>query len=117
MATKQKTRTATTGKAPLERAVLIGAQGYGLYIGRISATDAEILRDKAVRVAECRHVRYWYGGTGGITSLAAWGPCGPKATQSRIGAPTLSSLITDVRTVHDLTAEAVAAFAAIVPSR
>lgn len=29
------------------------------------------------KVRECRHVARWYGKTGGITSLAAHGLCGP----------------------------------------
>lgn len=47
------------------RAVLIGNGSYGLYIGETAASDKEILADKAVRLSNCRHVRYWYGKTGG----------------------------------------------------
>ena len=96
-----------------ERFVIVGNGSWCLWFGKVKATDAEVLKDKAVRVYDCRHVRYWYGGTGGITSLAKWGPCGSRAKESRIGAPCPSSLITDVRAIHDCTDEAVVNFAAI----
>ena len=99
------------------RYVVVGNEGYGLYCGYVEATDAEILAAKAVRLYEARHVRYWYGGTGGITSLAAWGPCGSRAKESRIGAPCPSSLITEVRAVHECTDEARVAFDAIAATR
>jgi hypothetical protein len=107
MKTKTKTKTKTT-----LRAVLVGNQSYGLYIGETDATDAEIISSKAVRLTNCRHVCRWYGRTGGITSLAAYGPCGPKVADSRIGAP-CNALVTGVVNVLDLTPEAVRAFAAI----
>ena len=100
-----------------ERYVVIGAGSWCLWYGRIRASDAEILKTKSARVYDCRHVRYWYGGTGGITSLAAWGPCGPRVKESRIGAPCPSSLITDVRAVHECSPEAVTAFASIEATR
>ena len=106
-----------TKKKTTKRYVIVGNTGYGLYCGYIEASDAEIVATKAVRVFECRHIRYWYGGTGGITSLAAWGPCGTRVKESRIGACAPSSLITDVKAVHECSAEAVAAFNAIVPTR
>ncbi len=96
------------------RAVLVGNGSYGLYVGETDASDKKILADRAVRLANCRHVRYWYGRKGGITSLAAHGPCGPRQQESRIGAPCPSALIADVRTVFDLSPEAVANFAAVV---
>ena len=99
------------------RYVIVGNGSYGLFCGLVEASDKEILAAKAVRVVECRHIRYWYGGTGGITSLAAWGPCGSRAKDSRIGAPAPSALIADVRAVYDCTPEAVAAFASIVATR
>lgn len=92
--------------------VLVGNQSYGLYIGETSATDAEIITSKAVRLVNCRHVCQWFGKTGGITSLAAFGPCGPRVGESRIGAP-CHALVTGVVNVLDLSSEAVAAFAAI----
>lgn len=94
------------------RHVLVGNASYGLYIGETSASDKEIIASKAVRLTNCRHVARWYGKTGGITSLAAFGPCGPYVADSRIGAP-CNALVTGVVNVLDLTPAAVAAFAAI----
>ena len=98
------------------RAVIVGNGPCGLYIGETAATDEEILAQHAVRLTSCRQVAHWRGKTGGITSLAQFGPCGPDMKQSRIGAACPSSLLTDVKAVHDLSPEAVAAFAAIVPT-
>lgn len=97
------------------RAVLVGNSSYGLYIGLTDATDAQILESKSVRLTQCRHVCRWYGKTGGITSLAAHGPCGPRKAESRVGAP-CSGLVTGVVNVFDLTAEAIIAFESIQPS-
>ena len=107
----KKTKTAS----PKPRAVLVANERYGLYIGETAATDAEITAAKSVRLANCRHVCQWYGKTGGITSLAAHGPCGQRAQESRVGAPCTAALVTGVVNVFDLTAEAIAAFASIVP--
>ena len=104
-----KSRKTSTGS----RAVLVGNQSYGLYIGETNATDDDIIATKAVRLTNCRHVCRWYGKTGGITSLAAFGPCGPSAGDSRVGVPVTSALITGVVNVLDLTPEAVASFAKI----
>ena len=57
-----------------------------------------------MKAREVRHVARWYGKTGGITSLAAHGLCGPDAGNSRIGArasprrsPALSISLSAVR--------------------
>ncbi len=50
--------------------------------------------------------------TGGITSLAAYGPCGPQVKDSRIGAPA-DALLNGVVNVIDCSAEAIAAFEAV----
>lgn len=99
-----------------ERYVIVGNQSYGLYCGFVSATDEEIIETKSVRMRECRHVCRWYGKTGGITSLAASGPCGPNASQSRIGAPAPSALLTGVVNVLDCTPEAKARLDAVEAS-
>lgn len=99
-----------------KRFVIVGNQSYGLYYGETSATDAEVVKTKSIRLDNCRHVCQWFGKTGGITSLAAFGPCGPNVGKSRIGAPIPSSLLTGVVNVLDCTPEAVAAFAKIEPS-
>lgn len=95
------------------RPVLVANEGYGLYIGETDAPDEEILREKAVRLRNCRHVARWFGRTGGITSLAQHGPCGRRVSESLIGAPCPSALLTKVMNVFDLSPEAVEAFARV----
>ena len=63
---------------------IIANQSYGLYAGPVQSYDPAT---KVALVTECRHVSRWFGKTGGITSLAAHGLCGPQADDSRIGAP------------------------------
>lgn len=99
-----------------KRTVIVGNERYGLYYGETEATDAQIASTRSVRLDKCRHIAQWYGKTGGITSLAAHGPCGPRAQQSRIGAPAPSSFLTGIVNVFDCSAEAVAAFAKIEAS-
>lgn len=94
------------------RFVIVGNQSYGLYYGETDASDEQINESKAVRLYGCRHIAQWYGKTGGITSLAAHGPCGPRVVDNRIGAP-CDALLTGVVNVYDCTPEAVAAFASI----
>jgi len=96
------------------RWVIVGSGDWGLWYGRILATDAEVTKTKSVRLYDARSVRYWYGRKGGITSLAAYGLCGPRVSESRIGAPIKSTLVLDVRAIHDCSPGAVAAFAAFV---
>lgn len=96
------------------RTVIIGNDKYGLYYGDVEASDEEIIAKKAVRVYGCRHIAYWQGGTGGITSLAAWGP--KVGGDSRIGAPA-DALITGVVNVLDVSADARVAFAMAVPTK
>jgi hypothetical protein len=93
-----------------KRFVIVGNSNYGLYYGETDASDKDILADKSVRLENCRHVCQWYGKTGGITSLAAFGPCGPRAKESRIGAPAPSALLTSIVNVYDCSPEAVKAF-------
>lgn len=94
------------------RWVIVGNGPRGLWFGRATAPDREIIEQKAVRLYDARNIRYWYGRRGGITSLAAYGICGPRAAESRIGAPIASTLLLDVKAVHDCLPEAVATFAA-----
>lgn len=71
--------------------------GYGIYYGDVLSFDP--LTGVAI-VAQCRHVARWFGHTGGITSLAVYGLCGPKADESLIGAPTSSpATLTHIRNV------------------
>lgn len=76
------------------RWVIVGNDKYGLYYGRIKASDREIAESKSVRCYECRHVYRWYGARGGITSLAALGVDLTK--ENRIGAPCAEALLTGV---------------------
>jgi hypothetical protein len=62
---------------------------YGIYAGTVDSYDP---RTRVAEVSGCRHVARWFGATGGITSLAAHGLCGPKAAESRIGAATQATL-------------------------
>jgi hypothetical protein len=85
---------------------------YGLYAGYVESFDA------ATRVAvvrDCRHVARWYGKTGGITSLAAHGLCGPNVSQSRIGAPTHATL-TGIVNVFECSADAKSSIESAVQS-
>ena len=87
--------------------VLIGSGSWGLFYGQIDddkATRDDIVASKAAYVYNCRNVRYWYGPTGGITSLAACGP-NPADTRNRIGAP-CGALITQIVNVYDVPPEA-----------
>lgn len=109
MTVKKTIATKTTA-----RAVLVGNENYGLFIGLTGASDAEILATRSVVLRECRHVAQWYGMTGGITSLAAHGPCGTRAAESRVGAPAKRALLSGVVNVFDLSPAAITAFDAIV---
>jgi hypothetical protein len=100
-------------KKTTRRFVIVGNQSYGLYYGETDATDEQIIASESVRLYGCRHIARWYGRTGGITSLAAHGLCGPSASESRIGAPA-DALLTGVVNVLDVSPEARATFAAHV---
>ena len=101
-------------KTAVKRYVIVGNGNWGLYYGQTAESDAAIIETKAVRIYGCRHVCRWYcAKDGGITSLAALGPSGPNVGQCRIGVPDPSTLILDVKAVHDCSAEAVKAFAAV----
>jgi hypothetical protein len=106
----------TTPKASKKNYVIVGNGNYGLYYGHIKTTDEKAIKDKAVRIFDCRHVARWYGKGGGISSLAAFGPCGPSVGQCRIGHPCPSSLVMDVKAIHGCSDEAVKAFAAVAPN-
>ncbi len=114
---KKMTKSTKSKSKSKPRHVLVGNERHGLYIGLTSATDAEIVSSRSVRLDQCRHVCYWYTAVnGGITTLAQDGPGGPKVGECRIGRPATSALLTGVVNVYDLTPAAVAAFAAVVPS-
>lgn len=99
MATKKKT----------EQYAIIANQSYGLYVGIVDSFDT---KEKTVKAREVRHVARWYGRTGGITSLAVHGLCGPEAGNSRIGAPVATATLTGIVNVFECTPEARATFEA-----
>jgi hypothetical protein len=99
-------------KEAKKRLAILANKSYGLYYGEVLSYDA---KEGIAEVANCRHVCRWYGKTGGITSLAAHGLCGPSAKDSRIGAPARATL-TGIVNVFDVTAEAAATFDAAVAS-
>lgn len=95
--------------------VLVGNKSYGLYIGEAVESDVKkITAEGSLSLKNARHVSRWYGKSGGITSLAAHGPCGPSVADSRVGAP-VDMVATGVVNVFFLTPEAVANFALIKP--
>lgn len=85
---------------------IIANKSYGLYAGIVESEEPQA--DGTVRVIarDVRHVARWYGKTGGITSLAAHGLCGPSAGDSRIGAPVPRARLSGVVNVFECTAEA-----------
>lgn len=95
------------------RFCIVGNGPYGLWFGRVIASDKEIAATHSVRLYDARNIRYWYGRKGGITSLAAFGPCGPRVSECRIGAPIASTLLLDAKAVHLCSPEAVEAFARV----
>lgn len=99
-------------KKNADRWAIVGNGPWGLWFGRVRTSDAQVIRDKAARIYDARGIRRWYGRRGGITSLAVYGLCGPRAAESRIGAPASSSLVLDVKAIHECTAGAVATFVA-----
>jgi len=98
------------------RWAIVGNGPWGIWFGEVRATDAQIARTHSIRLYRARNIRYWYGRTGGITSLARFGLCGPRAAESRVGAEIASTLLLDVKAVHECHPEAVATFLATVPA-
>ena len=82
----------TPPKKKTERFAIIANKSYGLYAGIVEKVTPAGDGLSTVEVRECRHVAHWRGRTGGITSLAAHGLCGPNAAESRIGAPVRATL-------------------------
>lgn len=110
---KMGEETMANAKKSNGRYCVVGNGSWGLYFGLVKAMDEDIAATRSVRLYEARNIRYWYGRKGGITSLVAFGPCGPRVSESRIGAPIASSLLLDVKAVHECSPEAVTAFAAV----
>jgi len=88
---------------------ILGNKKYGLYYAEIIEYSPE---SGIAKVEKCRHICGWYGKTGGITSLAAHGPCGDRALDSKVGdecPATLSGIVA----VFKCSQEAVQNFALI----
>lgn len=107
-----KRRTEKEGKIKGHWSI-VGNGPYGLWFGEVRDADDDVIEKKAVRLYHARNIRYWYGRNGGITSLAAFGLCGPKKNQSRIGAEIESTLLLDVKAIHRCSDEAVKTFAEV----
>lgn len=94
-----------------ERYAIVANKSYGLYVGIVDKFDPGTgAGDGVAEVREVRHVAQWFGKTGGITSLAVHGLCGPRAGESRVGAAAPRATLTGVANVIDCTPEARATF-------
>jgi len=90
---------------------IIANKSYGLYVGLVDEVTSDANGEtKTVRAREVRHVARWYGRTGGITSLAVYGICGPSAGDSRIGAPCVSATLSGIVNIFECSEEARASF-------
>lgn len=89
---------------------ILGNKKWGLYYGEIVSYDP--VTEVAV-VRNCRHICRWYGKSGGITSLAAHGICGPNAGDSRVAAPSQESTLAGIVAVHRCTDQAAASIEAV----
>jgi len=96
-------------KSSTGRPVIVTTQWRDLYYGRVVTPLAKIAAQHWCLVDECRHIAYWQGPRGGLTSLAAEGP----GAGSRIGARIDGALITGVAHLLPVTAEAAKKFAEI----
>ena len=101
-------------KKPAARTMIIAAGNYGLYYGEITESDEQINATKMAHVGRCRHIAYWEGPLGGITSLAESGP----TKNSRIGlATTTPSVILDVRNLFPVSPASAARFEAVAQNQ
>jgi hypothetical protein len=99
-------------KSKTTKKCILANKSYGLYYGEVESFDPAT---GVAVVRACRHVCRWYGRTGGITSLAAHGLCGPRASESRIGAPVQATL-TGIVNVFECSPEAAASLESAVVS-
>lgn len=99
-----------------QRYAIIANRSYGLYAGVVEKVEKAPDGTLTVEATQVRHVARWFGKTGGITSLAVHGICGPRASESRIGAPASRSTLSGIVNVFDCTAEARATIEAAVQS-
>ncbi len=86
---------------------VITNKSYGIYVGLVDEVTPDSNGEtKTVKAREVRHVARWFGKTGGITSLAVYGLCGPRAGESRIGAPSVAATLSGIVNVFECSAEA-----------
>ena len=93
-------------EAKPEQYAIIANKSYGLYAGIVEETTPQPDGTLHVKARDVRHVARWYGKTGGITSLAVHGLCGPDAANSRIGAPSVAATLTGIVNIFTCSAEA-----------
>ena len=91
---------------------IIANKSYGLYVGLVDEEIPQPDGSMIVKAREVRHVARWYGKTGGITSLAVHGLCGPNAGDARIGAPSVAATLSGIVNTFECSAEARATFEA-----
>ena len=82
---------------------ILGSRSYALYFGIVTSYDPAT---QTAVVKDCRHICEWRGKLGGITSLAADGICGERASESRIGIAAPSATLTEIINVFTCTDEA-----------
>jgi hypothetical protein len=92
---------------------VITNKSYGIYVGLVDDVTSDPNGEtKTVKAREVRHVARWYGKSGGITSLAVHGLCGPDSASSRIGAPSVAATLGGIVNIFECSAEARATFEA-----
>lgn len=113
----KKTTKKSTKKDPMiGEFCIIANKSYGLYAGVIESITPDAEGASTVVATDVRHIAYWYGKTGGITSLAAHGLCGPRAGESRIGAPVVRARLSAVVNVFAMSEQARASIESAVQS-
>ena len=95
--------TKTNKSSKLKKCILANKK-YGLFYGEVESFDPVT---RVARVLNCRHVCRWFGKGGGITSLAAYGLCGSRANESRIGAAAGDCTLTGIVNVFECSAKAI----------
>jgi len=83
---------------------ILGNDHYGLYFGMVVAYNS---KSKVAVVEDCRGIIEYHTKTGGITTLATEGLCGPKAGDSLIGAPVPQAVLTHIVNIFVCTERAI----------
>jgi hypothetical protein len=98
-----------SNKTTAAKYCVIANQKYGIYVGLVDDHDA---KSGIVKAREVRHVCQYFSKKGGLSSLATYGLCGPRAHESNIGAPAPSATLTGIVNVIECTPEARSTFEA-----